>query len=94
VLLIPLPATIGKEWKSKGETMAYEKKIESEDVHLPDQVYRRCLKIHSQGSGGGEEMVSDDYYADGIGLVKSVSLSRDKLGRDLALTLALRKYVR
>ncbi len=83
--LIRYPIQVSTTWevsmpKGKNDTLTLQVAIESisETVTVPAGTFERCLKVKSVGSatdGGSIEVY--DWYAPGVGLIKSISKFTD-----------------
>jgi len=69
-LVMPLPIAVGKAWSAMTGDGKKNFKAESiEAVLINDKTYDACLKVTYMMDGGVQ---GTDYYAPGVGLVKSI----------------------
>lgn len=76
----PFPLENDSSWSVQHGNTQLDVRVEGfEDVYLPDKTYENCLKLSLTGFDGGAPVSLEQYYAEGIGMVRQTGTYGDMI---------------
>ncbi len=74
----PFPLEDGSSWSVQYSDAQVDVRVEGlEDVYLPEKTYENCLKLSLTGFDTGEPVSLEQYYAEGVGMVRQTGTYGD-----------------